>query len=120
MLRCRVGQTLFVVGTFLEVEPEADVDTGAIAVRVDRTNPGSWCDHDPPANRCVNRNVGPVVRTVVTIWTVGLFDRLVVALAVSLVVRLLLLVGMVMVIAVGMSGWAQANSCNGNKKCCSA
>ena len=99
LLRCRLVQT-WEICRGLEIEPESDVDAGAVVVGMNRCDPGRRSNDDATAHGCVDRGIGAVV------GAISLFDRLVVALPLALVVSLLLLVGVVMVVAMGLNGGA--------------
>ena len=79
-------------------------------IGVNRNHPGCWGDDNASAHGCEHRDIGAVVRAIAVLHSVF------VALPVSLVVGLLFLVGVVMVIAMGLSSGADADASDRNQK----
>ena len=97
-------------GLLLKIEPKSDVDLGAVVIRVNRNYPGCWGDDHASAYWCVHREIGAVVRPI------RLFDCFSVALPIAIVVGLLSFMGVVMMIAMGLSSGAGTDASDRNQK----
>ena len=106
---CRFEQTRW-IGLLLKIESKSDVDPGAVVIRVNRNHPGCWGHDDTSAHVGVHRDIGAVIRAI------RVFDCFSIALPVTLVVGLLSFVGVVIVIAMGLSSGADPEASDSNQK----
>ena len=79
-------------------------------LRVNRNHPGSWCDDQTSAHGCVHRDIGAVI------GAIRVFDCFSIAIPVALGVGLLTYIGVVIVIAMGLSSGADSEASDSNQK----
>ena len=92
------------------MEPVPNMEAGSVVMRVNRNHPGCWGHDHTTAHGCVYRDIGAVIRAI------RVFDCFSIALPVALVVGLLSFVGVVIVIAMGLSSGADPEASDSNQK----
>ena len=94
----------------LQIEPLSNIDVRAVVIRVNRNHLGSWGDDHTSAHGCVHRDISAVI------GPIRVLDCFSEALLVALVVGLLSFVGVVIVIAMCLSGGADTDASDSNQK----